>query len=333
MEREEVLTEEESEALLEGVRDGSVATDGEPAAPGGIRDVDLTQWDRIVRGRVPALESINERLVGLMRLGMFQLFHRPVEISGEPVQMVKWGDYVNSLPMPTSLNLIRAEEQDTALLVMLDADLVFEFVDAYFGGRGGAGRKPGSAEFTPTERRLTRNVVRRVVTDMKEAWSAFLHIDFAYLRAESNPQFAAVAAPSDPVYVSRFRIELAGHGGDFHVVLPSPLVDPIRHFTNVGSPTERVQSKDFWLSALREDVCDAPVALRTVLAETTLSLGELVDLNAGDIIPIELPSTVRVLAGDSVVLEGTFGVSRGYNAVKVIHTADADRDNGSIAND
>lgn len=333
MEREEVLTREESEALLEGVRDGSVATEGDLAALGGIRDVEVTQWDRIVRGRVPALESINERQVGLMRLGMFQLFHRPVEITGEPVQMVKWGDYVNTLPMPTSLNLIRAESQDTAFLMALDADLVFEFVDAYFGGRGGAGRKPDSAEFTPTEKRLTRIVVERVITDMKEAWSSFLNVDFDFLRAESNPQFAAVAAPSDPVYMSRFRIELAGHGGEFHIVLPSQLVDPIRHFTNVGTPTERVQSKDFWLSALREDVCDAPVALRTVLAETKLSLGELVDLNAGDIIPIELPSTVRVFAGDSVVLEGTFGVSRGYNAVKVIQPAEAGRENGSTTDD
>ena len=101
----------------------------------------------------------------------------------------------------------------------------------------------------------------------------------------------------------------------------------------MGSPTERIQSKDFWSSALRDDVCDAPVALRTVMAETRLSLGELVDLKAGDIIPIELPSTVRVFAGDSVVLEGTFGVSRGYNAVKVIQTAQADRVNGSDADD
>ncbi len=329
MERDEVLTREESEALLAGVQDGSVATDGDAgAAPGTVRDVDITQWDRIVRGRVPALESINERLAGLLRLSLFQLFHRPVEVVGQPVQMVKWGEYAGSLPIPTSLNLIRAEPQGTAFLISFDADLVFEFVDAYFGGRGGGQRKPDAASFTPTERRLTRNVADRVMVDLKEAWSAFLEMEFSWLRSESDPQFAAVAAPSDAVYLSRFEIEIAGHGGEFHVVWPSALIDPIRHFVNVGSPTERAQDKDYWVNALREDVRDASVTLRTVMAETEISLGELVNLKPGDVIPIDLPATVAVYSGDSVVLEGSFGVSRGFNSVKVLRAAEPGPDNG-----
>lgn len=330
MERDEVLTREESEALLAGVQDGRVATDGDVGSvPGEVRDVDITQWDRIVRGRVPALESINERLAGLLRLGLFQLFHRPVEVIGQPVQMVKWGDYADSLPVPTSLNLIRAEPQDSVFLLSMDADLVFEFVDAYFGGRGGGKRKPDIAAFTPTESRLTGNVVERVLVDLKEAWAAFLEMDFTHLRSESNPQFAAVAAPSDPVYLSRFDVELAGHGGEFHIVWPSALIDPIRHFVNVGSPTDRAHDKQYWVDALREDVRDATVSLRTVLAETDISLGELVDLKPGDVIPIDLPATVAVFSGESVVLEGSFGLSRGFNSVKVLRAAEAGPDNGS----
>jgi len=330
MERDEVLTREESEALLAGVQDGSVATEGDAAVtPNAVRDVEITQWDRIVRGRVPALESINERLAGLLRLGLFQLFHRPAEVVGQPVQMVKWGDYAESLPIPTSLNLILANEQDTAFLISFDADLVFEFVDAYFGGRGGGKRKPDVAAFTPTELRLTRNVVDRVLVDLKEAWAAFLEMDFSWLRSESNPQFAAVAAPSDSVYLSRFEIELDGHGGEFHIVWPSSLIDPIRHFVNVGSPSERTQDKNYWVNALREDVRDAEVTLRTVLADTEISLGELVNLKPGDVIPIDLPATVAVYSGDSVVLEGSFGVSRGFNSVKVLRTAEPGPVNGS----
>ena len=128
---------------------------------------------------------------------------------------------------------------------------------------------------------------------------------------------------ADPVYVTRLQLEIDGHGGELHLVLPSAMVDPIRHFANVGSHTKRVTDKDHWMMALREDVRDASVTLRAVMTETEISLRDLVDLKAGDVIPIELPGTVVAYAGDSSVLKGNFGVSRGRNAFKVNCTADA----------
>ena len=332
MERDEVLTAEEADALLKRVEGEEPPTPEQRGGAGEVGEVDITQWDRIVRGRVPALESINERFVGHARIGFFQLFRRPVEITSEQVAMVKWGEYVNSLPVPTSLNLVESSSQSGLFLVAFDAELVFEFVDAFFGGKGGGRRQPDAGEFTPTERRLTRNVVGRICEHLVEAWSIFLETRMTPVRTEINPQFAAIAGPADPVYVSRFRVEVGGEGGELHVVLPSAMVDPVRHFVNVGS-LRQSSDKEFWKATLKEEVRDARVTLRTVLAEAEMDLGELTNLKTGDVIPIELPSAVSVFAGESEVLRGTFGVSRGYNAVKVAEILHAIAKDGSSSND
>ncbi|NNF50999.1 MAG: flagellar motor switch protein FliM [Gammaproteobacteria bacterium] len=325
-ENESVLTEEESQALLERTAGGAspVAT----SDPGAVTELDVTHWDRIVRGRVPALEAVNERLATAMQISLFKVLRREVTVTGEPVRMEKWVEYSESLPRPTSLCIARSEDQDTNFLVAMDADLLFELVDAYFGGPGGAKRKGDVSEFTPTELRVSRSTIDRVLNDMQDAWSVFRAMNFVAERLESNPQFAAIAAPADPVYVSRFRMELNGHGGEFHVVLPSAMVDPVRHLVNVGSPRERDKNKDYWNAALHDDVRNASVTLRTVLAETNICLGDLLSMQEGDVIPIDLPEMAKVYAGDSPVLAGKFGVSNGRNAIKVIHATGESFDKG-----
>lgn len=325
-ENESVLTDEESEALLDRV--AQEPDSGTPAANKGVRELDVTNFDRIVRGRVPALEVVNERLAAAMQLSLFKVLRRDVSVTGEPVRMQKWVEYSESLPAPTSLCIARSEDQDTCFLVALDAGLLFELVDAYFGGPGGAKRKGDVSEFTPTEIRVGRSTVERILTDMQEAWSVFRQMNFSVQRVETNPQFAAIGAPADPVYVSRFRMELNGHGGEFHVVLPSAMVDPVRHLVNVGSPRERDKNKDYWNAALHDDVRSASVTLRTVLAETKICLGDLLSMQEGDVIPVDLPEMAKVYAGDSPVLAGKFGVSNGRNAIKVIHATGESFDKG-----
>lgn len=323
-EQEQVLTEEETEALLER----NAAAQEDSPAKDQVRELDPTHWDRIVRGRVPALEAVNERLASAMQLSFFKLLRREIAVTGEPVSMVKWVEYAESLPVPTSLFIARSEDQDSNFLVALDADLLFELVDAYFGGRGGGKRKSENADFTPTELRVSRSTVSRILQDMQEAWSVFRQMTFTGQRLETNPQFAAIGASADHVYVSRFRMELNGHGGEFHVVLPAAMVDPIRHLVNVGSPRERDKNKDYWNTALHDDVRNASVTLRTVLTQTRICLGDLLSMQEGDVIPIEVPETARVYAGDSPVLEGKFGVSNGRNAIKVIHATGESPEHG-----
>ncbi len=321
-EQDKVLTEEETEALLEK------NSAGESIGEETVRALDPSHWDRIVRGRVPALEAVNERLASAMQLSFFKLLRREITVTGEPVSMQKWVEYSDSLPVPTSLFIARSEDQDSNFLVVLDADLLFELVDAYFGGRGGGKRKNDNADFTPTEMRVSRSTVGRILEDMQEAWSVFRPMTFTPQRLETNPQFAAIGASADQVYVSRFRMELNGHGGEFHVVLPAAMVDPVRHLVNVGSPSERDKNKDYWNTALHDDVRNASVTLRTVLTETRICLGDLLSMQEGDVIPIEVPEKARVYAGDSAVLEGKFGVSNGRNAIKVIHATGESLEHG-----
>lgn len=316
---EEVLTAEETEALLD---DKQGQPDAGEVGEAAIRELDVTHWDRIVRGRVPALEAVNERLASAMQLSFYKLLRRDITVTGEPVTMLKWVEYAESLPVPSSLSIVRSDNQETNFLVAMDADLLFELVDAYFGGRGGAKRKGDSADFTPTELRVSRSTIERVLIDLQEAWSVFLPMSFSAQRLETNPQFATIGAPADPVYLSRFRMELNGHGGEFHVVMPTAMIDPIRHLVNVGSPRERDKNKDYWNAALHDDVRGASVPLRAVLAETRICLGDLLSMQAGDVIPIDLPEMTNVYSGNKPVLKGKFGVFNGRNAIKVIHATE-----------
>jgi flagellar motor switch protein FliM len=316
----EVLNQDEIDALLKGVDDGAVATDA-AATPGEARAYDLATQTRLVRGRMPTLEMINERFARLLRIGLFNMMRRTPELAVAPVQMVKFSEYVQTLHMPCSLNLIKLGPLRGTALMVLDPRLVFTIVDSFFGGNGRHAKIEGR-EFTSTESRIIHMVMRQAFSDLTAAWAPVLPLTLEYLGSEMNPQFANIVSPSEVVVVCSFRLEFEGsggqmRGGEFHVTLPYSMIEPIRDILDAGVQSDRSDRDDRWPVTLREEIEEADVELVPILGRTRVTVSRLLDLRPGDVIPCDFDGQITLYAEGVPLLRGSYGASRGQQAVKI----------------
>lgn len=315
----DLLSQDEIDALLHGVTGGGVDTGTDEEVPEGeVQGYDFASQDRIVRGRMPTLEMINERFARYFRISLFNMLRRAGEISVSGVQMLKFAEYVHSLFVPTSLNLVRVNPLRGTALFVLEPKLVFALVDNFFGGGGRFHTKIEGREFTPTELRVIRMVLDIAFSDLMQAWKPVLEVGFDYQGSEVNPHFANIVSPTEVVVVNTFRVELEGGGGDLHVTMPYSMVEPIRELLDAGVQSDRTDRDERWTRTIREEMKEARVAITSTLVETTLSLRELNQLKAGDVIPVDLPELVTLEAESTPVFRGKFGVHNGTKAIKIV---------------
>ncbi|MBA1187853.1 flagellar motor switch protein FliM [Pseudomonas entomophila] len=313
---QDLLSQDEIDALLHGVDDGLVQTEV-PTEPGSVKSYDLTSQDRIVRGRMPTLEMINERFARYTRISMFNLLRRSADVAVGGVQVMKFGEYVHSLYVPTSLNLVKVKPLRGTALFILDAKLVFKLVDNFFGGDGRHAKIEGR-EFTPTELRVVRMVLDQVFVDLKEAWQAIMPVNFEYINSEVNPAMANIVGPSEAVVVSTFHIELDGGGGDLHVTMPYSMIEPVREMLDAGFQSDLDDQDERWVKALREDVLDVSVPLTATVARRQLKLRDILHMQPGDVIPIELPDHLVLRTNGVPSFKARLGSHKGTLAVQVI---------------
>lgn len=318
MAQTDILSQEEIDALLHGVDSGDVETEEDLHAHDGVpRQYDFTSQDRIVRGRMPTLEMINERFARHLRISLFNLMRRSAQISVGGVKLSKFTEYVHSLFVPTSLNMVKIKPLRGTSLFVVDPKLVFIMVDNFFGGDGRYHAKIEGREFTPTEMRVIRMMLDQAFLDLKKAWSPVMDLEFEYVSSEVNPQFANIVSPTEVVVVSSFHVELDGGGGDLHVTLPYSMVEPIRELLDAGIQSDRSEVDERWNKAMREELKVAQVEISSTLTEVTLTLQEIMSLKPGDIIPVRLPDLVLLRAEGIPVARGKYGNSDGKNAVLI----------------
>lgn len=315
----DLLSQDEIDVLLHGVTSGEVdvSEDSANRRDGVARPVDLITQDRIVRGRMPTLEMINDRFARHLRVSLFNLLRRSAEISVASIRLTKFGEYVHTLSVPTSLNLVKVRPLRGMSLFVLDPELVFAVVDNFFGGDGRSYARSEGREFTPTETRVVQMTLEQAFRDLKDAWQPVLELDFEYQNSEVNPQFANIVSPTEIVVVSTFRIELDGGGGELHVTLPYSMIEPIRDLLDTGIQSDRSDADERWMIAMREELKSAEVDVHATLTHTRLSLRELVQLKRGDVIPIEMPESVVLVVEDVPMFRGEFGTSRGNHALRI----------------
>jgi flagellar motor switch protein FliM len=311
----DVLSQDEIDALLHGVDSGAVATETE-AAPGEARSYDFANQVRIVRGRMPTLEMINERFARLFRTSLFNMLRRAPEISVAPVKMLKFSEYVHSLHVPTSLNLVRIHPLRGTGLVVLDPKFVFAVVDNFFGGNGRFAKIEGR-EFTATESRVIHMLLKQMFSDVKEAWSHVARLEIEYLNSEINPHFANIVSPTEIVVITSFHIELDGGGGDVHITMPYAMIEPLRELLDAGVASDRVEHDERWMHALKEEIEDAEVELSTILGRARITMQQLMDMQVGDVIPCDFTGRATVMAEEVPIFRGAFGVSHGQQAVQI----------------
>ncbi len=316
-----ILSQDEIDALLSGMDGGEVELNAQEDLPrGGILPYDFESQDRIIRGRLPTLELINERLARSLHLSLFKLLRRAPEISVGAIQMSKFSEYLQGLLIPASMNLVRVKPLRGTALLTFDPKLVFALVDNFFGGNGQYPEKPEGREFTATELRMVRLTLDQILTDLEHAWAPVMPIELDYVATESNPHFANIVSPSEVVVVTALDIEVAGGGGSFHIAYPYSMLEPIRETLDAPAPSDAADRDERWARALQNEIETAEVEVCSMLTQTEISLMELSRLRAGDVIPVEIPETVFATVGGIPVFRGKFGTSGGNLALKVIET-------------
>ncbi len=313
----DLLSQDEIDALLHGVDDvdedeAEDSGDGNSAA-----EYDFSSQDRIVRGRMPTLEMVNERFARHLRISLFNLMRRTTEVSINGVQMLKFGEYIHTLFVPTSLNMVRFRPLKGTALITLEARLVFILVDNFFGGDGRYPAKIEGREFTPTERRIIQLLLKIVFEDYTEAWAPVMDVEFEYLDSEVNPSMANIVSPTEVIVVCSFHIELDGGGGDFHIALPYSMLEPIRELLDAGVQSDKEDTDQRWSAALKEEIMDVEIGLDVELGEIDLTLRDILGMKAGDILPFEMPEELIVRAEGLPSFRGKLGRVNDNYGIKI----------------
>ncbi|MEW9797536.1 flagellar motor switch protein FliM [Alteromonas sp. CYL-A6] len=313
----DLLSQDEIDALLHGVDDVEEEDVGESESDSSALEYDFSSQDRIVRGRMPTLEIVNERFARHMRVSLFNMMRRSAEVSINGIQMIKFGEYIHTLFVPTSLNMVRFRPLKGTGLITMEARLVFILVDNFFGGDGRYHAKIEGREFTPTERRIIQMLLKIIFEDYKEAWAPVMDVSFEYLDSEVNPAMANIVSPTEVVVISSFHIELDGGGGDFHVSLPYSMLEPIRELLDAGVQSDKEDTDLRWSKALRDEIMDVNVELTTHMLDVDIPLRRIMELKAGDIIPVDMPETITVLIEELPTFRAKLGRSRDNLALKI----------------
>ncbi len=310
------LSQDEIDALLKGV-EGDQGDDKPEADPDAVRNYNLATQERIVRGRMATLEIINERFARLLRIELFNFLRRTVEVSVGPVRIIKYTDFIRNLVVPTNLNLVHAKPLRGTALMVLDPTLVFLVVDNMFGGDGRFHTRVEGRDFTQTEQRIIQRILNIVFETYGKSWEPVYPLDFEYIRSEMNTQFANIATPNEVVVTITFNIELGPASGEMHFCLPYSMIEPIKDMLTSPLQGEVLGVDKRWVKLMTQQVQAAEVEIVADLAKTKIRLGEILNLKAGDVIPINIEDSVEAKVDGIPVMQCKYGLFNGQYALRV----------------
>ena len=315
----QILSQDEVDALLQGISSDAEAPAAEAGGMtgDGPRPYDLSGQERIVRGRMPNLEIVNERFARNLRNGLFQLLRKNAEISTGEIKVHKYSVFLREIAVPTSLNLVSVQPLRGSGLVVCDPSLVFAAVDSLFGGNGKHRTRIEGRDFSATEQRVIRRLVDVVTSEYSRAWAGTYPIELAYLRSEMLPQFATVATPSEVVVSTSFEMEIGDMTGTVHICIPYATLEPIRDVLFSSVQIDNGAEDGRWVSLMKEQIREAQVELVVELAHAPATVEQLLALSPGDFIELDLKRGVHATVAGVPVLACNYGVSNGKYALKV----------------
>ncbi len=313
---QEFLSQDEVDALLKGVT-GEVDEAPVEEVAGDVKNYDIGRQERIVRGRMPTMELINERFARLFRIGLFNYLHRNAEISVGPIRVQKYSEFIRNLVVPTNLNLVQVKPLRGTALFIFDPNLVFLVVDNLFGGDGRFHTRVEGRDFTTTEQRIIQGLLNVVFSEYEKSWKPVFPVEFEYVRSEMNTQFANIATPSEIVMAMTFTIELSGNSADMHICLPYSMIEPIRDVLYSTMHSEQVSSDKRWSSLLTKNLKLAEVEMRVPLAKTQVTLGDIINMKVGDVIPVDISDRVHATVDGVPVMECRYGLQNNQYALRI----------------
>ena len=310
------LSQDEVDALLRGVT-GEVEEAKPEEDTSGIKPYNLATQERIVRGRMPTLEMINERFARQLRIGLFNFVRRTAEISITPVRVLKYSEFVRNLVVPTNINLVQVKPLRGTALFIFDPNLVFLIIDNMFGGSGQFHTRVEGRDFSATELRIVKRLLEVVFEEYEKAWKPVYEVKFDYLRSEMNTQFTNIATPNEVVVVSTMNIEFGSAGGELHICMPYAMVEPIRDLLYSSMQGDHLETDKRWMRLLSQQVQVAEVELNVMLGRAPVTLGQILNMEIGDVISLDIPDPMIAEVGGVPVMECKCGIFNGQYALKV----------------
>ena len=314
---QQILSQDEVDALLQGITGESQKLDEEPVEVGGIRNYDIASQERIVRGRMPTMEIINERFARNIRLGLFNLIRKSPEISIGAIKVQKYSAFLREIVVPTNFNIVGVRPLRGSGLIVCDPALVFAVIDALFGGAGKYHTRIEGRDFSPTEQRIIGRLVEVITAEYKKAWQGIYPLELEYQRSEMQPQFATIAIPGEIVVATSFTLEIGDTSGTIHFCIPYATLEPIRDVLystiqgDAGEPDRR------WVTLMKQQIQLAEVELVAELAQAPATVEQLLSFKAGDFIELDLRQAIQAKVVGVPVFECHYGISNGKYALKV----------------
>jgi flagellar motor switch protein FliM len=314
---ESFLSQEEVDALLEGVTGESQTSRAESKSNQGVAEYDLSRHERIVRGRMPTMEIVNERFSRHLRIGLFNFIRRSPEISVNPVNVQRYSEFLRELTVPTNFNVMSIKPLRGSGLIVCDPSLVFGFIDTLYGGVGKFSTRIEGREFSATEQRVINRVVDVIVHEYKKAWSGIYPLELEFQRSEMQPQFATIATPSEMVIASNFQIEIGEISGSIRICLPYSSLEPIRDVLESSTQADANEVDRRWITHWTSDIQSAEVTLIAELARADATVEELIAMKPGDFIELERESSIQATIEGIPMFECHYGTHNSKYAIRI----------------
>ena len=314
---ESYLSQEEIDALLEGVTGESQKLTKEDEPTDGVRDYNLSSQERIVRGRMPTMEIVNERFARNLRVGLFNFIRRSPEVSVGAVSVQKYSAFLRELVVPTNFNIMAVKPLRGNGLIVCEPTLLFGVIDSLFGGSGKFHTRIEGRDFSPTEQRVINRLVDVAAEEYAKAWKGVYPLELVYQRSEMQPQFATIATPSEIVVSSSFTLEIGDLTGSLHVCIPYSTLEPIRDVLYSSVQGDAIEVDKRWVTVLGHEIQAAEVSLVAELAKADATIEQLLAMKVGDFIELDRKPIIQAKVDGVPVFECQYGTHKGKYALKV----------------
>lgn len=314
---ESFLSQEEVDALLEGVTGESQKTVEETAEAGEVRSYNISSQERIVRGRMPTMEIVNERFARNLRIGLFNFIRRSPEISVGPVQVQRYSAFLRELAVPTNFNIVAIRPLRGSGLIVCEPTLVFGVIDTLYGGIGKFQTRIEGRDFSATEQRVINRLVDVITQEYKKAWKGIYPLELDYQRSEMQPQFANIATPSEIVISTSFQLEIGEITGSVHFCMPYATMEPIRDVLYSSTQGDSIEVDRRWVNVLTREIQAAEVTLVAELARADATVEQLLAMKPGDFIELERQSRIQACVDGVPVFECQYGTHNSKYAIRI----------------
>jgi flagellar motor switch protein FliM len=314
---QQILSQDEVDALLQGITGESQKLEAEEQQTEGVRLYDLSSQERIVRGRMPTMEVINERFARNIRIGLFNLIRKSPEVAIGGIKVQKFSAFLREIVVPTNFNLVSIKPLRGSGLIVCDPSLVFAVIDALFGGVGKYHTRIEGRDFSPTELRVIFRLVETIIAEYKKAWVGIYPVELEYQRSEMQPQFANIATPSEIVVATSFTLEIGETSGSVHFCLPYSTLEPIRDVLYSTIQGDAAEPDRRWVNLLKSQIQSAEVELVAELGTAPATVEQLLSFKPGDFIELDLEPMIQAKVDGVPVFDAHYGTSNNRYAIKI----------------